>query len=253
MHEASMHPENCFITLTYSDENLPANGSISVVEIQNFFKRLIDSLDGKKIRRFCCGEYGDETLRPHYHCLIFNHQFSDLKLHSTTHSKTNSLYPNKLYTSQQLSKLWPFGHSTTSQLTYQTAAYCARYILKKYAGTPKGDHELDPYIRPHPITGHLHRVEPEFATQSRRPGLGDAWFQKYKTDAFPSDFIVVDGKKHAVPKYYTLKLQEEELVKIKRRRKAISNKNRADNTPARLKVREAVQLSRATQLKRTLK
>ncbi|QCQ84905.1 replication initiator protein [Blackfly microvirus SF02] len=249
MHEAQLHPENSFVTLTFDDKNLPDDYSVRPSDIQNFFKRLIDANPHKKIRRFTCGEYGEENLRPHYHALIFNHSFSDKILYSKKTNKLNPLQPIKLYTSPTLSKLWPYGHATTGDLTYQSAAYCARYTIKKIGGDLAPLH----YERVHPLTGKLCQVLPEFATQSRRPGLGAGWFDLYKSDLYPSDFLTVDGKKHAVPKYYVLKLQEEEQIRIKRRRKALSLKTRADSTPARLKVRETVLLSKLKMLKRNLK
>jgi len=248
MHEAEMHSQNCFITLTYADEHLPADYSVNVRVWQLFMKRLRKSLSGKKIRSFACGEYGDENQRPHYHALLFNHSFSDQKLFST---KNNY----KLYTSANLSTLWPYGHSTVGALTYKTAAYTARYIMKKIGGDLAkigDDLSTDYYMRVHPLTGKLVKVQPEFATQSRRPGIGSSWYDQFSSDAFPSDFLIVDGRKAPVPKFYTLKLKEAELEQIKRRRKAQSRKTKADQTPARLATRELVQQSRLNQLKRPI-
>lgn len=241
-----MHPENCFLTLTYDDKHLPSDFSIHVRTHQLFIKRLRESA-GRKLRFFACGEYGEddpspfEGNRPHYHYLIFGYRPSDLKLHS----KKNNI---PLYTSEKLSKLWPYGFSTIGNLTYQTAAYCARYTMKKIGGEKAAEH----YTRIHPLSGNLVRVTPEFSKQSNRPGIGDAWYETFKSDIYPSDFCVVDGKRHMVPKFYVKKLEEEERRKLKIKRKLSSNKKRADNTPARLRAREEVQLSQAKQLKRTL-
>lgn len=240
MHEAQLHPENCFLTLTYDDDHLPTDYSVDVRVHQLFMKRLREFAP-RKLRFFACGEYGDKDLRPHYHYLIFNYRPHDLKLHSRKNNIT-------LYTSQAIQKLWPFGFSTVGNLTYKTAAYCARYSMKKIGGDLAADH----YTRVHPLSGNLVRVQPEFAKQSLRPGIGDAWFEIFKSDIYPSDFCVVEGRRHAVPKFYVKKLAEEEALKVKRRRKAQSNKKRADNTPARLKVRETVQLAKADMLKRSL-
>lgn len=236
-----MHPENCFLTLTYNDADLPEDYSVDVVEHQLFLKRLRKFV-GKPIRFFGCGEYGDEGLRPHYHYLIFNYRPNDLILYS----KKNNI---PLYTSEKISKLWTKGFATVGELTYQTAAYCARYTVKKIGGAEAAEH----YTRIHPLSGNLVRVKPEFMVSSRRPGIGDAWYETFKADIYPSDFCVVDGKKHAVPKFYVKKLAEEERKKVKRRRKALSLKKRADSTPARLRSREVVLASRASMLKRSLK
>lgn len=241
-----MHPANCFLTLTYAPENLPEDYSVSVRELQLFMKRLRFVLEYKKIRFFACGEYGSENgalpFQPHYHALIFNHQFSDLKLFN--YSKNQK--PN--YTSESLSKLWPYGLATSADVNYQTAAYVARYSIKKINGDPAADH----YTRIHPLSGNLVRVKPEFGLQSRRPGLGMPWLVKFKSDLYPSDFIIVDGKKHPIPRYYTQKLAEEEQLKVKRARKRESLKHKADNTKERLLVREEVTASRIRTLKRNL-
>jgi hypothetical protein len=204
--------------------------------------RLREHLGSRKIRFFACGEYGEQTLRPHYHYLIFNYNFPDKIKYKTT--KQN----NTLYTSPSLQKLWPYGHSTIGDLNYQTAAYTARYVMKKITGDQAASH----YNRFHPISGKMVNVSPEFSAQSRRPGIGDSWFKKFRDDAFPSDFLIVDGKKHPVPKFYTKKLSEEEHTKVLRRRKASSLPRKADNTPERLRVREAVKQDRLNTLKRDL-
>jgi hypothetical protein len=254
MHESQLHQANSFLTLTYDNKNLPDDFSINVRTLQLFLKRLRKSLS-TKIRFFAVGEYGEddpdpfEGNRPHYHALIFNYQFSDLTLFS---NKNNT----KLYTSKNLSNLWPYGFSTTGNLTYQSAAYCARYTLKKIGGDLAADH----YTRIHPLSGNLVQVKPEFATMSRggrgkntSGGIGSAWFDTFKSDIYPSDFVVVDGKRHPVPKFYHLKLAQEEQEKSKRLRKRRALEHRADNTPARLRVREQVKLAQISALKRTIK
>lgn len=156
-----------------------------------------------KIRFFACGEYGPKTLRPHYHALLFNCHFSDQKI-------LKKLPNNQiLYTSETLTSLWSYGLPTIGAVNYQTAGYCARYVVKKYTGKLADDH----YFRVSPIDGNTYRVMPEFAVQSRMPGLGTTWFEKYKSDCFPSDFLIVDGHKVPVPRFYTLKLEEEQLQK----------------------------------------
>lgn len=242
MHEAQMHQDNCFLTLTYDDKHLPDDYSVDLAEYKNFLKRLRVSLAPKQIRFFGCAEYGEENHRPHYHFLIFNHRPTDLQLHS--HNKKIPLH-----TSQSIQKLWKLGFSTVGELNYQTAAYCARYVIKKIGGDLASHH----YTRQHPITGLLHQVRPEFSTQSRRPGLGDSWLQKYKDDVFPSDFVVVDGKKHPVPKFYTRRLAEEEQHMLKRRRSVTAKQFKSDNTLARRRVREIVLEAKITSLKRNLK
>lgn len=256
LHESQMHPENCFLTLTFSDEKLPENYSIAKRDVQLFLKRLRKYCGSKKIRYFANGEYGDQYGRPHYHLLIFNHDFPD-KQHFSTCSHTNQ----KLYTSAELTKLWPNGHSSTGAVTYQSAAYVARYIMKKI----NGDLAVDHYTRQHPMTGVYHCVEPEFVLRSGNLGL--SWFHKYKSDCFPSDFLVVDGRMTRVPRFYDKLLKQEELLrddstlyeqlntpllKLKKRRRKSSRQHAEDHTPSRLRVREFVKKSQLLRLKRNL-
>lgn len=257
-HEASMSSTSCFLTLTYSDEYLPHDYSVHVRTWQLFMKRLRKSLRSNKIRFFACGEYGDETLRPHYHALIFNYSPTDKIFYKKTNSDDN------LYTSPSLSKIWSYGQVYIGDVTYKSSAYVARYIMKKI----NGDNAVNHYTRFHP-KGHIVTVEPEFCVQSRRPGIGYSWFQKYKTDAFPSDFLVVDGRPHPVPKFYLKLLKQEEAVadetkpyfkalnavpsaKVVRARIINSLSRATDNTRERLAVREEVKKQKLKTLKRSL-
>jgi hypothetical protein len=133
MHEAKMHPKNCFITLTYNNEHLPSDGSLNYEVFQLFMKRLRKKY-GKGIRFYMCGEYGDKLGRPHFHACLFGHDFADKKLWKTTDSKS------KLYRSAELEKLWPYGFSSVGDVTFESAAYVARYIMKKVSGDASESH-----------------------------------------------------------------------------------------------------------------
>lgn len=228
-----MHPNNSFVTLTYDDKHFPADGSVSKRVLQLFMKRLRKAYSDKKVRFFAAAEYTPINNRPHYHLLLFNQKFEDQIIHNYNRQK------QPIYKSKILQLIWPYGFSTTAEVNYQTARYCAQYSLKKVTG----DYAPEHYTWPHPLHGYQIQVQPEFALMSRRPGLGSAWYDKFKSDCYPSDFLVVDGKKHPVPTYYDNKLKKEaeaELAKHKRDRKAQSNKQRWNNTPERLAVREEI-------------
>lgn len=240
MHEAQMHQDNCFITLTYDDEHLPEDYSVSLDAYQKFLKRLRESVP-QTIRFFGCAEYGDENLRPHYHFLIFGYRPTDLTLHSR---KKNI----PLYTSSSLQQLWKNGFSTVGNLTYQSAAYCARYVFKKIGGDLAPLH----YERVHPLTGSICQVKPEFATMSRRQGIGSTWLAQYEADTY-GGFVVVDGKRHPIPPFYIKRLEEARQLEQKRRSASHARKHKADSTPDRLRSRETVLVSRVSQLKRSLK
>lgn len=48
VHQASMYPDNCFVTLTYAPEYLPYNGSLVHRDFQLFMKRLRKKYSKKK-------------------------------------------------------------------------------------------------------------------------------------------------------------------------------------------------------------
>ena len=229
MHEASMHDENCFITLTYDDDHVPWDGSLNKKHFQDFMKRLRFNVRPKTIRYFHCGEYGEKLGRPHYHAILFNHDFAD----KTLWAERDGI---KTWVSDQLSALWPFGFSTVGRVCYETAAYCARYTIKKRTGKEASDH----YWRM-VSTDLAVELEPEYATMSLKPAIGKTWFDEFEGDCYPSDFITSKGKKFRVPKYYDKLLNQsdpEELERLKVERVTNARKRHKELTPKRLAQRE---------------
>lgn len=251
LHEASLHDDNCFLTLTYNDDHLPEDGGLRLEHIQKFFKRLRKKYSDHEIRFFQCGEYGDDYNRPHYHAAIFGFDFPDKKFF-----KMRNGY--KLYQSDSLSKLWPYGYANIGSVTFESAAYIARYVLKKTnvsKGTPEDELEFfnSQYERIDPETGEIFDVKPEFVTMSRRPGIGKRWFDQFKSDCYPKDFITVNGRKMRPPKFYDSKLEGldpdlHKRLKAARQHNAIHHAE--NNTIRRLRVRETVQTKRADKLTR---
>lgn len=190
-HEAKLHEENSFLTLSYSDDKLPADHGLSLREFQLFVKRLREHLSPKLIRYFACGEYAPTTLRPHYHAIIFGHAFYEDRKH---HRNTQAGYP--IYKSPLLNEIWGLGYAWIGNVNKQSAGYVARYALKKSTVGPDDGTRINVH------TGEVYRVEREFQTMSRMPGIGTEWFAKYGSDAFPSDFVIIDGQKHPVPPFY---------------------------------------------------
>lgn len=243
VHESKLHDRNCFITLTYDDDHLPENGTLVKKHLQDFFKRLRKRIG--KFRYFASGEYGDSNHRPHYHAILFGVDFSfDRKKHSK-----NSL-GDILHESKTASSTWGNGFVTIGNFSYSTAAYVARYVIKKYRGKHPDLH----YKRLNVTTGEEFQLYPEFSCMSLKPGIGSGWYDKFSSDVFPDDFCVSDGKMHSVPKYYTNRLQERDpklykAIKDKRRKSLLSN---VDQTPDRRYVREVVKISQISNLKRSL-
>ncbi len=79
MHEAQLHENNCFITLTYDNTHLPSDGSLHYKDFQLFIKRLRKKFGNTRIRYYMAGEYGENFGRPHFHACIFGHDFHDKK------------------------------------------------------------------------------------------------------------------------------------------------------------------------------
>jgi len=249
-HEASLHQDNCFITLTYSDDKLPGDGGLCLRDFQLFMKRLRKRFSGQLIRFFHCGEYGDDTSRPHYHSILFGCNFSDRVLFSKSDSG------HSVFVSPTLTDLWGLGHAVVGDFTFESAAYCARYVMKKINGD-RLDVDACPthYARLDESTGEIHTVEPEYATMSRRPGIGQGWFRKFSSDVFPDDFVVHDGMKVKTPNFYLnlhQKVHGEKLIeRLKLARIKKARKHKADQTPERLRVKERVKLAQISTLKRS--
>jgi len=247
MHEAQFHDENSFITLTYDDAHLPYGGTLVPEHFIKFMKRLRKAIAPKKIRFYHCGEYGSKLSRPHYHALIFGHSFPEKRF--LKESKSG----HKIYRSDELDALWGFGYCQIGSVTAQSAQYCASYIMKKIGGDMAASH----YRRVVPDTGEIIQLHPEYTTMSRMPGIGTQWYDQFSDDAFPSDFIVMDGKKTAVPKFYTRKLKKEDRdthddIKKQRRKKTMNREFIRHQHPPRLAVREEVTHARVNLFKRDL-
>lgn len=255
MHEASLYEENCFLTLTYRDEELPEHDSLSMRNWQLFMKRLKKRLKGRKIRFYQCGEYGETTLRPHNHAILFDWDPPDKVFLKYTETG------KPLYTSAFLDEVWSHGDCYIGDVTFESAAYCGRYVMKKLTGARKSEYGSR---------------EPETASQSRNPGIGRPWLDKWRKDVYPHDYCIFNGKRVKVPKFYDALVTAEETPdgywdmdhtnypifrsrlnpqnpsdKRRSKRKRGALKHSDDNTPERLAVREEVQRLRLEKLTRS--
>lgn len=245
MHEAQLHEHNCFITLTYDDTHLPSNGSLHYKDFQLFIKRLRKSLGNVRIRYYMAGEYGENFGRPHFHACIFGYDFHDKKLWKRSPSGS------MLYRSADLETLWPFGYSSIGDVNFESAAYVARYIMKKITGHNSKDH----YKQIDQTTGEITKRKPEFNKMSLKPGIGYDWYKKYKTDVYPHDYVIIKGQKVRPPKFYDKKYKTDnpfEFDEILYKREINGKLNSEDNTLERLIVKETVQNAKLQKLKRSL-
>jgi len=232
MHEASLHDANCVVTLTYDDVHLPADGSLDKLAVPNMVRRARKR--GLRFRYFQCGEYGEKLDRPHYHAALFGVDFPDKELGPPSKSGADQ------WVSRTLEQLWPYGRSAIGSLNFESAAYIARYVTKKVTGKKAAEH----YERFDPFTGEAFQLEPEFATMSRRPGIGAGWFEKYGQEVFPDDEVIVRGRRCKPPRFYDNRLSEGELAAVKGARFRKSVGKLSDSSAARLSVREVCVESR---------
>lgn len=306
MHEAKTYKHNCWITLTYNDDNLRSRyntgllnpktakpiygGTLLKRDIQKFFRRLrkYSTRDGSGlhiaalkptnfkdtpstggsiadlipvIRYYYCGEYGEKYKRPHYHLCLFGIDFKDKKL--VKHSNDE----HRLYESELLQKLWPHGQHILSELTWQTAAYTARYSLAKVNGQLQN--QLQQYkINNKTIskkhyeqidndTGEIITLQQEFNDMSRKPGIGFDWLQKWQTDVYKKDtsHVRIRGNKTQPPRYYDklyAKKNRTHFDHIKKERSKATLKNYANNRQPRLQAEEIITKSKIKSLKHKL-
>lgn len=236
MHEAQLHEQNSFITLTYRTEELPKNNSLNYTEYQSFMKRLRKI---SKVRFYMCGEYGEENGRPHYHACIFGEAFLKDRY---AWKKTKAGY--QLYRSPTLEKLWTKGDSNIGDLTFDSANYVAGYVTKKLTGDGN-----DKYYNIYDVeTGEIHERMKEFGRMSLKPGIGHNWLRLYWNETKEGK-VIVNGKEATAPKYYR------KYFKNSIHGDTITDEMQKqfkpeDNTDERLKIREQVANARTTQFKR---
>lgn len=220
--ELQYHKSSYFVTLTYDDKSLKKYATNEYLldtgefgysptlvkkHFQDFMKRLRDDYGYEKLRFFAAGEYGDATHRPHYHTILFGLELDDLVLY-----KRSSLGFN-YYNSEYLQKFWPYGYVVVCDVSWETCAYVARYVLKKQKGQSAEVYET-------------FNFSPEFTLMSRRPGIGKQFYEDKKDLIYTHDYISIPtptGGKKIYPSRYFDKLFDvdnpEEFARLKELRK----------------------------------
>lgn len=163
-----------FITLTYDDEHLhlvegvnhitgevQEFGTLVLEDLQLFIKRLRKRLEPQKIRYFACGEYGEKTQRPHYHLIVFGWFPEDAVFRARGRKGEYNYYSSKI-----LDNLWPNGLNVVADVTWESCAYTARYVVKKFTGDMSYLYDEK-------------NIKPPFVSMSKKPGLGFDYFMKY--------------------------------------------------------------------------
>lgn len=167
--EASLHKDNCFVTLTYAENPQ----SVIKRDVQLFIKRLRKHIEPVKVRYYCAGEYGDLRGRPHYHIILFGWKPDDLEFLKVTKRGEN------IYRSKTLESLWNLGFVSVGELTLESAKYTALY-MQKMVKRPDGQ-------------------APPFALMSKSPGIGAAAFTEKMLE---TDKVYHGGQYVKVPRYY---------------------------------------------------
>lgn len=244
VHEAQFFDSNLFLTLTYDREHLAPSWSLEYPDFSGFMKRLRKRVVGvglcpngrKSIRFFCAGEYGGQSGRPHFHCILFNCFFPD-----------QERLANGTFRSVLCEDLWRCGNVVIGDVNARSAAYVAGYTLKKRHGAGAAEHYEDVLDS---RTGELSSRRPEFVVMSRRPGIGSWWYDRFKDDLFPGDTAVSEGKCYKVPRYYweRFKLEADAGVveEVAYRRELKAAEQIEDSSPSRRFVREVVAEKRAS-------
>lgn len=259
MHEAQMHKRNCVATLTYDDEHLPPRADLRERDVQLFFKRLRKRYAEESIAYAYCAEYGDEGGRPHYHVILFGHDFDDKSYWKKSASGS------KLWKSKECEQLWGCGQILLGEVTKETADYVGRYAVKKVTGQRAKEH----YRRLDPMTGEEYFLTPEFFRVSKgraQPGeslpfgrgVGARWLERFFSDVFPGDQVVFRGGRSRKPPRYYLKLLKRrdsetfDAIKAKREVEAQDPKRLAEQTPERRSVRDQISKAKLSMKRRQL-
>lgn len=207
MLEMKYHDEACFVTLTYSDDFLIQynyrrrdTGEVGTASTLfkkhyvDFIKRLRKAYPGSDIRYVLCGEYGEQSDRPHYHAIIFGFKPHDLIVYS--YNKRNQ----PLYISEELNRLWRLGFCIVGDVTKDSANYVTRYVTKKlYSDLGSESYQA------------IGRIPP-FIVSSKRPAIGKRWYDDNKDWCFDHQISYstdTGGRSFNAPRYFK-KLRDKE-------------------------------------------
>ena len=275
MLEAQQWQNNAFITLTYDPEHLPKSQPVVDVEtgevfdcpslipehLTKFMKDLRNYFMNKfghtGVRFYACGEYGSTGGRPHFHILAFNlPPFPDMQYWFTTDQHEKIFHSNILQ-----NEIWKKGLCSIGELTWNSCAYVARYVVKKQKGDTKGLVDLCGNL----VSG----LTPEFVRMSRRPGIAWKYYDENKDKFYETDEIVMSirGKVRTIkpPRYfdkmYDLENEDPFImadIKKKRAESAVeSMKQQLEKTTLNyndyLAVKERNKIAQVSALKRKLK
>lgn len=205
-HSRTCLSDSCwFITLTFDDHHLPRHpvtGRPTFIEddLSATVKRLRTNSGVTGIKYFGCREYGDRSLRPHYHLCLFGLPLTDLKHYKRSRDGFD------MFNSELISSAWQHrGHAVVAPSSFNTVAYTARYTTKKIGSALK---PVDPHYATDIATGEVFEHVPERTYVSNRPGLGHDFFMKHHDQLMGLGSTVIGNKRYPLPRYY-LRLAKE--------------------------------------------
>lgn len=168
--EQQRHETTVFTTLTYNEQHVPI--TLERRHAQLWLKQLRRHKPAKSVRYFYCGEYGEQTKRPHFHAILYGCGTEDSELVQDT---------------------WGRGNTLTENITPARIAYVAGYCSKKI------NYRLQEEWRTDPETGEYYKWQPPYRDMSRRPGIGGharQWPESWRL------YAVHNNHKQAVPRFY---------------------------------------------------
>ena len=189
-HEYLFSESALFITLTYSDLNLPRTKegypTLYKKHLQDYIKRLRNEnvkyvtktlgcskkevkLRSRPLRYYAVGEYGTKTRRPHYHLILFN-------------MDVENIAPVK--------NQWKFGMSDVGTVTSASINYVTKYMFKQF------NRKTD-------------KRTPPFSLMSKKPIIGHDYIQNYGVHHIESESLEVrdqNGHVRRLPKAYLRRL-----------------------------------------------
>lgn len=240
VHESSFHDSSLFLTLTYSPEFLPQSRSLVYSDVSKFMNRLRSRRRraglSAPILFYRSGEYGlsgDRGINPHYHLIVFGHDFSDRRYVASKDDR-------KYYKSDSLDSLWGKGFADIGDVDFSTCMYVSKYVTKKLYGSDASEYgDRLPESSSCSKGFKYPRFYRNSSTPHPRAGerlsfpIGHRWIEKYFRDVYPHDYVFHNGRYLHPPRYYDdwLKANKPDLWSI------VSSK-RVENANLSLDVRD---------------
>lgn len=190
-HEAKYWDNIAFVNLSYDNDFIepsklfPFTGNLCRAHLTNFFKSL--RTYGLNIKYLCAGEYGDNTFRPHYHCIIFGLSVDD------------PIFTQKVWSDKKKAwicrcKFWKFGDVVVGNVRPGGYFYITKYLTKA---------DFTKQLR-----DKMRKAGQTLPFLGISNGVGFRYFLKRPHYFMQSGFMMCNGKKVPIPDYYKEKYFE---------------------------------------------